>query len=215
MIDKVSRLIKREYPVAALIFAFDRIFDRVRGRISAWAVGWAESYLGRNPRIVGSRFITVAANAEVQRNAWIEAVVSSHLEHDPVIVIGKKFSASDNLHIAAVGRIEIGDGCLLGSNVYISDHNHGSYKGNNQSSPSQEPISRRLDAQGSLIIGNNVWIGNNVVIVGPVKIGSGAVIGANSVVTKDIPEDSIAIGVPAAVTKQFDRAQSEWVSINK
>jgi len=51
------------------------------------------------------------------------------------------------------------------------------------------------------VIGNDVWCGANVVILQGVKIGDGAVIGANAVVTSDIPDYAIAVGVPAKVIK--------------
>lgn len=55
-------------------------------------------------------------------------------------------------------------------------------------------------------IGNDVWIGTRVIIMGGVKIGNGAIIGAGSIVTKDLPDYSIAVGVPAKVIKyRFDK----------
>ncbi len=56
-----------------------------------------------------------------------------------------------------------------------------------------------------VIIGNDVWIGAKAIIMGGVKIGDGAVIGAGSIVTKDIPNYAVAVGVPAKVIKyRFD-----------
>jgi acetyltransferase-like isoleucine patch superfamily enzyme len=55
-------------------------------------------------------------------------------------------------------------------------------------------------------IGNDVWIGTKVIIMGGVKIGNGAIIGAGSIVTRDLPDYSIAVGVPAKVKKfRFDK----------
>ena len=50
-------------------------------------------------------------------------------------------------------------------------------------------------------IGNDVWIGTKVIILGGIKIGNGAVIGAGSIVTKDIPDYAVAVGIPAQVIK--------------
>jgi len=102
---------------------------------------------------------------------------------------------------------------LLGSGVYISDHNHGIYNGLGQSAPTEPPSDRKLLPNGSVIIGSNVWVGDNVVIVGPVTIGDGAVIGANSVVTKDIPRDVIAAGAPVRVLKKFNPISGVWERI--
>ena len=53
-------------------------------------------------------------------------------------------------------------------------------------------------------IGNNVWIGSGAIILGGITIGDNSIIGAGAVVNKDIPEDSIAVGVPAKVIKKID-----------
>lgn len=53
----------------------------------------------------------------------------------------------------------------------------------------------------NVLIGNDVWIGIEVIIMGGVRIGNGAIIGAGSIVTKDIPDYAIAVGVPAKVIK--------------
>ena len=63
------------------------------------------------------------------------------------------------------------------------------------------------------IIGNDVWIGTRVMIMGGIKIGNGAIIGAGSIVTKDIPDYAIAVGVPAIVIKtRFEKQIIEKLS---
>ena len=64
------------------------------------------------------------------------------------------------------------------------------------------PQDRALTSKGSVRIGNNVWIGDKVAILGNVTIGDGAIIGANSVVTKDIPANAVAVGSPARIILQ-------------
>ena len=54
-------------------------------------------------------------------------------------------------------------------------------------------------------VGNNVWIGGNVVVLPGVKIGDNCVIGAGSVVVKDIPENSVAVGNPCKVIKKIEQ----------
>ena len=53
-------------------------------------------------------------------------------------------------------------------------------------------------------IGNNVWIGSNATILQGITIGDGAIIGANSVVKKDVPENTIAAGVPAKTIRKIE-----------
>jgi lipopolysaccharide O-acetyltransferase len=98
----------------------------------------------------------------------------------------------------------------MGSNVYIADGSHGSYRGSDQSDPLEPPADRRLAATGPVRIDENVWIGDNVVILGPANVGYGAVIGANSVVRGDVPPNCIVAGAPAKPVKQFDASSRQW-----
>ncbi|MNT31011.1 putative acetyltransferase [compost metagenome] len=101
---------------------------------------------------------------------------------------------------------------LIASKVFISDLNHGNYKGINQDSPLSTPNSRKLSTN-PIIIKDNVWIGEGVCVMSGVTIGTGCIIGALSVVTKNIPDYSIAVGSPAKVVKQFNFEQQEWISL--
>ncbi len=207
----IVRSAARERPAAAVVYVFRETYNFVCSRFAAMLVGWPRSSLGASSKVLGSRGISVGKNASLKRLAWIEAVfVYNEQSFNPTIKIGQEFFASDRLHISSIDRIEIGDNCLFGSGVYISDHNHGSYKGREQSNPFEPPIKRKLISFGPVIIGSNVWLGDNVVIVGPVKIGNGVVIGANSVVTRDIPDHVIAAGSPLRILKTFNEENGLW-----
>lgn len=183
----------------------------VEGKLFAYLVGWKKAYLGRGSRVIGTRFIFVGERLSIGRYAWIEVVAESVEETcSPMIKIGQGFHASERLHISVINRVEIGDDCLFGSGVYISDHNHGSYKGSEQSHPNELPVERKLISHGTVIIGSRVWMGDNVIIVGPVTIGDGVVVGANSVVTRDVPDNVIVAGVPAKILKQFNLITGQW-----
>ena len=65
------------------------------------------------------------------------------------------------------------------------------------------PLRRELFSKGPVLIKKNVWLGRNVCVMPNVVIGEGAVIGANSVVTHDIPDYSVAVGSPARVIRQY------------
>ena len=58
-----------------------------------------------------------------------------------------------------------------------------------------------LEITKPIVIGNNVYIGNNVIILPGVNVGNNVIIGAGAVVSKDIPDNSVAVGVPARVIK--------------
>lgn len=202
----------RERRWAAVYFVLHGVLDAIRGRVAANIAGWPKSYLGPGSKVIGTRAIAVAGNAHVHRDAWVEAVFSyANRSFEPMILIGKRFGASNRLHITCINRIEIGDDCLFGSGVFIGDHNHGTYKGEEaHSHPSVPPVQRQLSSGGAVIIGSNVWLGDNVTVIGPVTIGRGAVVGANSVVTRDIPENVIAAGSPAQVLKRFNDRTDKW-----
>ena len=61
-----------------------------------------------------------------------------------------------------------------------------------------------LEITKPIIVGDNVYIGNNVLILPGVKIGSNVVVGAGAIITRDIPDNSVAVGVPAKVIKTVD-----------
>ena len=90
------------------------------------------------------------------------------------------------------GGIYIGDGALIGHNTVLATLNHGLL-----------PEERHDLIPKPIHIGKNVWIGSNSTILSGVTIGDNAVIGAGSVVTKDIPENMIAVGSPARVVKSI------------
>lgn len=128
------------------------------------------------------------------------------------IFIGEDVEINDYVHIAAGESVTIGNNVLIASKVFISDLNHGSYKGEFQDHPNTHPNSRKLST-APVLIKENVWIGEGVCIMPGVTIGSGSIIGASSVVTKSIPNYCIAVGSPAKVVKKFDFEQNKWVKL--
>lgn len=130
------------------------------------------------------------------------------------IKFGVNVQVGDYVHIGAVDSIEIGNNVLMASKVYISDHDHGCY-GNDgsQASLPSELQSQKILSTSPVCIGNNVWLGENVCVLKGVVIGDNSIIGASSVVNKSIPANSIAVGIPARVIKNFDFDRNVWVSV--
>lgn len=108
------------------------------------------------------------------------------------ISVGKDVFINSNCHFQDQGGIFIGDNVLIGPKVVIATLNH-DFAPNHRKSMNPAPVK----------IGNNVWISGNVTILPNVTIGENSIIGAGSVVTKDIPSNVVAVGVPAKVIKSI------------
>ena len=127
------------------------------------------------------------------------------------LIIGKNCEFGDLTHIVAHDKVEIGNNVLIASKCFISDTNHGAYKGEYQESPETPPNQRKLVTK-PVKIGNNVWVGENAVILAGSEIGEGCIIGSNSVVSRIIPPYSIVVGANRIV-KTYDYNKKEWKSI--
>lgn len=117
----------------------------------------------------------------------------------PTLTIGDHCNIGEYNHITTCNKITIGDGLLTGRYVYIGDNAHG---GLSQEEALVLPVKRNLKSKGEVVIGNNVWIGDKVTILGGVTIGDNVIIGANSVVTHDVPSNSVIAGSPAKIVKE-------------
>jgi lipopolysaccharide O-acetyltransferase len=165
-------------------------------------------------RVRGKGFIQVGEGFTTGFNCRFDAFNNSNKSAniDKLISIGKNVQINDYVHIGAIEKVEIEDNVLIASKVFITDHNHGSYSGDYHDLPTVEP-SKRLLYSKPVKICKNVWIGEFVSVLPGVTIGEGSIIGTMSVVNRDIPPFSIAVGSPARVIKQFDFERNKWISI--
>lgn len=117
-----------------------------------------------------------------------------YCDYGKQIRVGKRFFANFNLTVLDEARVTIGDDCFIGPNVSIYTACH-----------STDPVERntRREWAEPVTIGDNVWIGGSVTILPGVTIGSNVTIGAGSVVTKDIPDNVVAVGNPCKVIKNL------------
>lgn len=130
-----------------------------------------------------------------------------------VLFIGENVQINDYVHITAIDSVVIGNNVLIASKVYISDCSHGSYAGNeSDSNPLHSPSTRPLFSK-PIIIEDNVWLGEFVSVLPGVTIGKGVIVGANSVVSKSLPSNVIAVGTPAKPIKKFNFDTQKWVKI--
>lgn len=144
-------------------------------------------------------------------NVRLDAFASR--DSPPVLHIGRYVQINDSVHIGAIEKVVIGDYTLIASRVFISDHNHGNYQVQNAASAPEIPPADRPLSSRPVHIGRNVWLGEQVCILPGVTIGDGAIVGANSVVTRDIPPNSISAGNPARVIRVFDASTQTWKRI--
>lgn len=139
----------------------------------------------------------------------IEAHPNRQTRKEKLLIFGDNVQLNDFVHIVAVQRVSIGNNVLMASKIFISDSNHGDYSGDIQSSPEENPIERTLQSD-PIVIQDNVWLGEFVTVLKGVTIGKGSIIGSMSVVSKDIPPYSIAVGSPAKVIKKYNFSSKKW-----
>lgn len=157
------------------------------------------------PEVIGPGYIEIGDNFRcgggVRMEAWDRY---GEQRFHPEIRIGSDVTLTDRCYLSCTERIEIGDGTLLGRDVFITDNSHG-----DRDSLELPPKKRPLTGKGPVRIGKNVWIGRQVTVLSGVTVGEHAVIGANSVVNRDIPAYCLAAGNPAKVIRRMKEAPGE------
>lgn len=128
--------------------------------------------------------------------------------------IGKDARFGDYVHINADESVTIGDNLLTASKVFISDANHGAYKGERQSAPDINPSLREI-LTSPVTIGDNVWIGENAIILAGSHIGNGCIIGANTLISGDYyPDGVMIVGTPGRIIKKYNYSTKQWEKVS-
>lgn len=160
--------------------------------------------------IRGKKHINFGTNLTTGVGCRIEAF--PFVMEGTIVKFGDNIEINDYVHIAAIKSVKIGNNVLLASKVYISDIKHGCYSGDAQDNPEIPPRDRLLTAK-EVIIEDNVWIGEFVSVLPGVTIGKGSIVGANSVVSKSLPPNVIAVGSPAKPIKKYNFETQKWEKI--
>jgi len=129
-----------------------------------------------------------------------------NVERGAIIGTGKQISIGDNSGIGVdcvVNKAQIGNDVMMGYDVLFVGQNHEFVR---------TDIPMRL--QGSrdeppIIIGNDVWIGHRAILLPGVRVGNGVIVGAGAVVTRDVPDYAIVVGMPAKVLKFRNQTTSD------
>ena len=125
-------------------------------------------------------------------NAWITPPF--YCDYGSHIEVGKNFFANYNCTIIDVAKVKIGDNCQMAPNVSIYTAGHPIYPDTRNSA---------FEYGKEVTIGDNVWLGGNTGVCPGGHIGNNVVIGAGSIVTKDIPDWSVAAGNPCKVIREI------------
>ena len=114
--------------------------------------------------------------------------------------VGNYFFANRNCQILDGAKVTFGDHVFIAPNCVFTTAEH---------ALDAEQRNAGLEVALPITVGNNVWIGAGVTVLGGVTIGDNAVIGAGSVVTRNIPPNVLATGVPARVIRQITEADKK------
>lgn len=155
-------------------------------------------------KIDGANNISIGNRVTINYRTWLAAMPIG--DTSCLLEIGNGTIIGNYNHIYATKKIIIGEKVLTADKVYISDNMHG-YENINI------PVMDQNIVQNNIVeIGAGSWIGENACILG-CKIGKNCIIGSNAVVTKDIPDFSIAVGVPAKVIKKYSLEENRWINV--
>lgn len=156
--------------------------------------------------ITEKKNISVGKNTTILSDSRIQ-IFNALTGREAKIAIGNNCYFGFHLTILAGGSINIGNDVLIASNVLITSENHGM---NPESDISY--MNQPLECN-DVSIGDGTWIGEKVSILPGVSIGKKCVIGTNAVVTKSIPDYSMAAGIPAKVIKKWNFEKHEWEKV--
>ena len=152
--------------------------------------------------IDGAQNISLGNKIVIRDMAWLYAGADAQLIIQSNCEIGHFF------HIVSIKKVVIEESVLIADKVFISDSTH-------NFSNIERPIREQgVSATKEVIIGTGSWLGEHVSVLG-VSIGKHCVIGANTVVTHDIPDFSIAVGNPAKVIKRYNFKKGNWQKVDK
>lgn len=170
-------------------------------------IGFCFGHFGRRVRVVRPRYIGEARRiflrdrVEIQEGAYL--IVQPAHSADARLEIGAGTKIGNWAHIVATHDVVFEESVLLADRVFVGDNAH-EYR-----DFAKPVLEQGLTQLAPVRIGRGSWIGEGACIIGA-SVGEHCVIGANSVVTRDIPPYSIAVGSPAIPVKRFCAERRDW-----
>lgn len=163
----------------------------------------------RPATIFNEKYISIGSDTLIGPGVALSAgmVPGQECLSTPVVSIGDRCLVGRGSGIVGHFSITIGNDVWTGHHVYITDQNHG-YE------DVTRPIPQQSQPERAVTIGDGSWLGHGAVVLPGVTIGRHVVVGANSVVTRDLPDFSVAVGSPAKVIRRHVRGAG-WVNVDE
>jgi len=179
-------MLNRWYAVLLLRLVWLKL--RFRGRLQTDGIAFVcpgvQFEIGPHARVVLGRWSWLGHGTKVRA-------------HEGEVLIGAKSVLGQECTISAYQHVAIGRECIVADRVMLIDFDHGVVE-------VERPIRLQGIYKRDVNVGNNVWIGYGACVLRGVTVGDNSVIGTNSVVTKDLPANAVAGGVPARVIRMRD-----------
>lgn len=185
-----------------LILFKKRLFNSIGQNVLIYRPIFYDRYL--------KEYCRIGSNVVIGRFCRINCYPNRNLlkNNEPIITIGNNCQIGQRFTLLGGGKITIGNNVLIASDVFISSENHSINPKCEFFYGDQPLLCKDVEIQ------EGAWIGEKVCIMPGVTIGKKAVIGAGSIVTKNIPEYSIAVGNPCRVIKKYNFEKNQWDSIS-
>jgi acetyltransferase-like isoleucine patch superfamily enzyme len=158
-------------------------------------------------RISGGRYIEIGDDCFFG-DGLILVVTDEHagVRHQPSCTFGSRCVFGSDAVISCTNSIEIGNGVLTSSRVFIGDSYHG------YEDVTLPVLDQPMAGEAPVRIGDGCFLGIGAAIMPGVTLGRNCFVGANAVVTKSFEDYSVVAGVPARLIRRYDPALQKWVS---
>jgi acetyltransferase-like isoleucine patch superfamily enzyme len=184
-----NNMLNHRYGRLLLRFAWLKL--RFRGRLQTDGIAFVcpgvQLEIGRDARVVLGRWSWLGHGTKVRA-------------HEGEVVIGAKSVLGQECTISAYQHVSIGRECIVADRVMLIDFDHGVVE-------VERPIRLQGIYKRDVRVGSNVWLGYGACVLRGVHVGDNAIVGTNAVVTKDLPDNAVAAGVPAKVIRMRDEPQ--------
>lgn len=156
--------------------------------------------------IKGKNAISIGEHVKIGNASRLEIISEWKGSHfDASISIGDRTQFVGDLHLISAGKVTIGRNCVFSKRIFITNANH-DYSQLGVSVGEQRLIIKDVS------IGDNCFFGMDTKVFPGVKVGNNVIVGANSIVMSDLPDNCVAVGVPAKVIKLYNKETKIWES---